>query len=100
MRMDTLRTWYLLLRVSWRRIVGGSLLVIFVLLFYPWGRTPAERVAAGRSYFEGLAVRADDPVLWKRIAVGGFAFAVVQALFILFGYSFLVSRDKRSGPKD
>jgi hypothetical protein len=84
--MKIFRTWYLLLFVSWRRILAGSLLFGFVLVFYPWGRTPAEQMAARHGYLDGFAARINDSVLWERTVIGGLAVALLKALFLICGY--------------
>jgi hypothetical protein len=98
--MRVLRTWYLLLGRSWLRLAAGFLFLLALMMFYPAAWTPAERIAAKQGYLAGLAARLADPVLWKRTLIGGFAFVVLQSVFLLFGYyAALVGQRARSGKK-
>ncbi len=86
--MALLRTWYLLVRSSWRQTVASLLLLVFVFLFCPVAWTNAERLAAKKNYLAGLAARLCDPAFWEKTLLGLAAFAVLQAVSRLFVYSF------------
>jgi hypothetical protein len=86
--MNVFRTWYLLLKVSWAQAVASLLFLLCVFIFFPAGWTDAERIAARRSYLDGLFARLGDPVFWEKVLLSLTAFLVLQAVFRLFAYYF------------
>jgi hypothetical protein len=81
--MRLLYVWYVLLKIYWLRIFAASVSYVILIILLPAGYTDAQRIAARRSYLEGLVARVGDPVLWKRTLIGAFAFAILMAVVVI-----------------
>ena len=74
------RTWYLLVRISWWRILLAVICFPSLVMLYPAAYTPAEQIAAAESYRGGLTARLSDSVLWSKACISGVFFAGLMIL--------------------
>ena len=86
--MSIARTWYLLLRISWPRLLAGFVLVLSMILLTSGGRTAAERSASRAGYWEGLTSRLADLMLWEKAALWSAAVIALATIFGLGCYHF------------